>query len=261
MRPLVALLAVAGAAVLAIAVGGFVARGDADELLPDLDQAVPSAVAVRHEDDRDLLVFGSAVDNVGRGPLVVRASRTGPHVATMSAHQVVRLADASEAREALGAVLRYERAETHAHWHLDGFARYELRDARSGTVLVARKAGFCLGDRYNSRRSIELPGEPRAGVWTHECGKGRPELLALEEGISVGYGDDYAPRLEGQFVDVTNVAPGRYVLVHVANPERALREADYANNAASVSLDLRRVDGRVEVEVVARCPDSPTCGT
>jgi lysyl oxidase len=261
VRWLVLVLALVAAAVLAVAVAGFVSRNDADDLLPDLDQAVPSAVAIRREGDRELLVFASAVDNVGAGPLVVRASRSGTDVAMMSAHQVIRRADGSEARRPIASLLRYERAETHAHWHLDAFERYELRDASGdATLLVARKAGFCLGDRYDSRRSVDLPGEPSGAVWTHECGKGQPDLLSLEEGISVGYGDDYAPRLEGQFVDVSDVPPGRYLLVHVANPRRALRESRYANNAASVALVLRRPAGRAAIEVVARCPESGMCG-
>jgi lysyl oxidase len=259
VRSLVLVVALAGAAVLAVAVAALVAADDADELLPDLDQAVPSAVAIRPEGERELLVFASAVDNVGAGPLVVRAARSDTDAA-MPAHQVVRRADGSETSRPIASLLRYERAETHAHWHLDGFERYELRDASgSAPLLVARKAGFCLGDRYETRRSLDVPGEPAEAVWTHECGKGAPELLALEEGISVGYGDDYAPRLEGQFVDVTELSPGRYVLVHVANPERTLLERDYANNAASVALVLRRPAGRAEIEVVARCPDAARC--
>jgi hypothetical protein len=260
VRWLAIVLALAAAAVLAVAVAGFVTGDDSAELLPDLDQAVPSAVEIRREGDRELLVFASAVDNVGRGPLVVRASRPGAEVGAMTARQVIRRSDGSAARRPVASLLRYERAETHAHWHLEDFERYELRDAGGGAPpLVARKAGFCLGDRYESRRSLALPGEPTDAVWTHECGKGRPKLLSVEEGISVGYGDDYAPRLEGQFVDVTELPPGRYLLVHVANPARVLRESDYANNAASVALVLRRPAGRAEVEVVARCPDSATC--
>jgi hypothetical protein len=34
------------------------------------------------------------------------------------------------------------------------------------------------------------------------------------------------------------VPAGRYSLVHRLNPLRALREADYSNNSASVLLDL-----------------------
>jgi hypothetical protein len=253
------------AALLALAAGLGVAglgRGSPDELLPDLDQAVPSAVAIRREDGRDLLVFASAVDNVGRGPLLVEASRESRADETMSASQLVLRGDGSSARRALAETeLRYERAETHAHWHLHGFERYELRDARGRALLTARKAGFCLGDRYDSRGSARLPGEPADAVWTEECGKGEPELLELLQGISVGYGDDYAPFLEGQFVDVTDLPAGRYLLVHLVNPGRFLREAEHGNNAASVLVELRRLKskGRVTVRVLERCPDTARC--
>jgi Lysyl oxidase len=81
----------------------------------------------------------------------------------------------------------------------------------------------------------------------------------VREGISPGFGDDYDPELEGQLVDVTNVPAGRYVLVHRANPERALEESDYENNAASVLLQLRRAGVIPSVRVLARCRDADTC--
>jgi hypothetical protein len=180
----------------------------------------------------------------------------------MRVSQVVWRTDGSERSERLPLIVRYERAETHAHWHLIGFERYEVRTPDGRVVLTARKAGFCLGDRYDSRRSLRLRGEPEDAVWTDECGKGRPDLVGIGQGISVGYGDDYAPFLEGQFVDVTDLAAGRYLVVHVANPDRTLHESDYGNNAASVLIALRRRPGSEAapvVEVLARCPDGPHC--
>lgn len=236
------------ALLLAVLVAG--CGADAEHApLPDLDQAVPAAVTIHREGDRVLLAFASAVDNVGPGPLVIHGERERG-APTMSVRQVLG-GDSVPVR----AELRYVRAQTHAHWHLIGFERYELRDARGRRVVLARKAGFCLGDRYDSHRSQRSPGEPRTPVWTDECGRHRPGLLELDEGISPGYGDDYAPVLEGQYVDVTGLA-GRFVLVHLVNPERTLREASYENNAASVAL---RLDGRGGLEIVARCPGSGQC--
>ena len=217
--------------------------------LPDLDQAVPAAVTIHRQGDRVLLAFASAVDNVGPGPLVVHAERE-PGAEAMVVRQVLG-GDTVPVR----GELRYVHAQTHAHWHLIGFERYELRDASGRRVLTARKAGFCLGDRYDSHRSRRIPGEPAEPVWTGECGRHEPGLRELDEGISPGYGDDYAPVLEGQYVDVTGLA-GDFVLVHLANPDRMLREASYANNAASVAL---RLDGRGGLEILARCPDSDRC--
>ena len=50
--------------------------------LPDLDQATPFGLSVVRRDGRSLLVFGSAVDNVGPGDLVVEGRRRGAGMRT-----------------------------------------------------------------------------------------------------------------------------------------------------------------------------------
>lgn len=191
---------------------------------------------------RLLLVFGSAVDNVGKAPLVVEGRRVGD---AMRSTQLV-----GTQRYALPTPLRFVRSQTHRHWHLSSFERYELR--RRGRLAGRdRKTGFCLNDAYATRAANLRPR------WTADCGRNRPGARKLREGISPGFGDDYVAEREGQSIDVTDLPPGRYVLVHRANPDRALRESSYANNAASASIELR---GR-RVRVLARCPGSASCGT
>ena len=131
--------------------------------------------------------------------------------------------------------LEFVVSETHQHWHLLGFERYELRTPAGEPMGRDRKTGFCLGDRYDARSKVRIPGEPPRAVWTHNCAKNQPERLRVLQGISPGYSDDYVPNLEGQFVDVTDVPAGRYLLVHRVNSEDDLRESNYENNAASVS--------------------------
>jgi hypothetical protein len=261
MRWLIALLlALAGAG---LAAGGLLVVSDdgATELLPDLDQAVPSALSVVRVGDSDRVTFRSAVDNVGRGPLVIEGSRTSRGEPSMSVRQAVRSSDGSTRTIDLPARMRYVRSATHAHWHLLGFERYELRSASDGRLVGRdRKTGFCLGDRYDTRPAARIENEPPAAVWTEECGRDEPELLSVAEGISPGYGDDYAPRLEGQYLDVTSVPAGRYLVVHRANPDRTIRESDYGNNAASVLIALRRTTGETPtVRVLARCPHADRC--
>ena len=226
---------------LAALLAGLVAPGPA--VLPDLDQAPPQAVSVVARGRRLLLVFGSAVDNAGPGDLVVSARRTRGR---MRAWQVV-----GRRRYGLPVSLRYVRSPTHAHWHFPGFERYELRRLDGSLVGRDRKTGFCLRDAY------ETHARNREPVWTGECARGRPAARSLRQGISPGFGDDYVPQKEGQSIDVTRVRPGRYVLVHRANADRVLHERSYANNAASVLLELR---GR-RVAVLAVCPGSARCGT
>ena len=69
-------------------------------------------------------------------------------------------------------------------------------------------------------------------------------------GISVGYGDVYEPNLEGQSLRLTGLDAGRYRLVHRVNVGRRLRESSYANNAASLLLQLRWRGGRPSVRVL-----------
>jgi hypothetical protein len=177
----------------------------------------------------------------------------------MIAQQLVRRADGSQTAYPLRTGLRFVVAETHRHWHLLGFERYELLTADGKTVGRDHKTGFCLGDRYDRAIGERLPGEPERAVWTQECGRGQPERLRLLEGISPGFGDDYVPSLEGQYIDVTGLLPGRYLLVHRVNAGRELREASYANNAASALVELRRSDGSAIATVIATCPDSASC--
>ena len=65
-----------------------------------------------------------------------------------------------------------------------------------------------------------------------------PGRLKITVGISVGYGDDYLPYLEGQSLDITDVRPGRYDLVHRVNADRDLAETRYDNNTACVGVVL-----------------------
>jgi hypothetical protein len=124
-------------------------------------------------------------------------------------------------------------------------------------VLRDRKTGFCLGDRYDT--SLVLPGKPASNVFTSRCGLRSPGRLGMREGISVGYGDDYDPTLEGQYVDVTGLAAGRYLLVHRVNETQALQESRYDNNASSLEIRLRWRDGRPSVEQLRRCLGREAC--
>lgn len=224
--------------------------GGAEELLPDLVQAEPRAVGVFREGGRDLLTFISAVDNEGAGPLVLESRRPSVEELTMSIRQLVRRTDGSETAYAVAGEVRYVDSETHRHWHVLRFERYELRTLDGRLVAPDRKTGFCLGDRYDAHRNATIPGEPEDAVWIGECGRGQPERLVLRQGLSSGFGDDYVPRLEGQYVDVTDVPEGRYRLVHRVNVDRAMRESDYTNNVASVVVVLERRGGTVRVRTV-----------
>ena len=259
--PVMLALALAATGLAVIARAPVAAAGS--ERLPDLDQQTPTGFVITREwaGTRSVYVLGfrSAVNNVGDGPLIMDAHRPGLETGTMVADQVIERRGAPKQVIPGAGKLRYVVSPDHRHWHLLGFDRYALRRAgqRSATVKD-RKTGFCLGDRYAIPGST-LPAAPPSPVYTGGCGLDEPELLGIQEGISVGYGDDYEATLEGQYLRLTGRRPGRYVLVHRVNADRVLRELNYANNAASVLLELRWRSGRPGISVLRSCPRSDRC--
>ena len=228
--------------------------------LPDLDQEVPDGLVVTQAGKEYRLGFRSAVRNVGDGPLIIDGHRAGIDHRTMVADQIVVRDHGPRAQVRDVGRLRYVVSPDHRHWHLLRFERYELRRPGSSVPVVTdRKTGFCLGDRYAAGERA-LRNRPRRPVFESRCGLEQTRLLGIREGISVGYGDDYAANLEGQYVPLTGIPDGRYVLVHRVNRDRRILETDYRNNAASVLLALNWRLAIPYVRVLARCPDSATCG-
>ena len=222
------------------------------ELLPDLGQEPPTGLVVTRAGTRFRLGFDSAATNVGGGPIVIVGRRPSRRTTTMEASQIIPLDDGGIGRQKSAGVLRYVTSPDHSHWHLVPFMTYELVRATDLTRAARdRKTGFCLGDRYDAE--MKLPGKPREKVFRSNCGLGNRRLLRLREGISVGYGDDYAANLEGQFVEITRVPAGRYFLVHEVNPDRRLRERSYVNNMSWRLVRISWFRGVPAVASLGRC--------
>jgi hypothetical protein len=255
---LAALLLTAGAALVSSSAD---ATGHAR--LPDLRQEVPSTLVLTRagtaERPEYRLGFRSAVSNVGDGPLVIDGHRAGVDRGTMVADQVIyRQGGPRQTVPGVGR-LRYVVSPDHRHWHLLRFQRYELRRPGSTEALVTdRKTGFCLGDRY-AVAAAPLPHRASHPAFASRCGLEQTQLLGIREGISVGYGDDYAANLEGQYLPITGLPDGRYVLVHRVNVDRTIRETSYRNDAASVLFALRWRGGAPRIRILARCPDTARC--
>jgi len=232
---LTALMLLAGASVAA-------AAGKPRDLLPDLAQGTPTGVEVVLDSSSGAgeprLVFDSTIGNVGEGPLILTAKRT-PGSSTMTAHQVIRRSDGSSrvVRKVAG-VLKFVQASDHQHWHLMGIDRYELWTGNASRRLRRdRKQGFCLGDRYQLSANRPIPHQPRRPAYPGYCGKNRPDLTRITEGITVGWGDNYPANIEGQYIDISGIAPGRYLLVHRIRAGGLLESYPY-NDVSCVAITL-----------------------
>src|SRR5688572_25455495 len=255
------------------------APGDVAPRLPDVDPVAPYFVSTfsdrRAGRTRYHVSFGSAAENVGPGPLIILGHRPSTATALMRADQVIDVRDPATMQPGdqqtvpgVG-VLRYTRSSDHSHWHFLGFMRYELRRASNfRRVARDRKTGFCLGDRYpngvfNLKAARAAGARVEPGDLDDTCGERAPNRLEVIEGISSGWGDDYKPVLEGQSIDITTLPAGRYVLVHRANVEGRIREANYTNNSSSalIAISRRGRRGRPTVRLVHRCPHTARCGS
>ncbi len=116
----------------------------------------------------------------------------------------------------------YEYQACHDHYHFLGFARYRLLDANGDLVATGRKVSFCLEDVQ--AWSATAPTESK-----YNCGM---------QGMQAGWSDIYDSGLPGQWIDVTDIAPGNYTLEVTINPDHALEEEDYTNNAVTVPVEI-----------------------
>ena len=109
----------------------------------------------------------------------------------------------------------------HQHFHsFERFVDYDILSQLGFRVADGHKASFCLED------SICDTGSYRR----FSCSRG--------QGISVNCGDLYRNYLDCQWIDVSDVRSGRYIIRQFVNPSRESFESDYLNNEIRCVIDL-----------------------
>ena len=114
----------------------------------------------------------------------------------------------------------------HNHSHsFEEFVTYDLLDLNGTKVAEGHKASFCLQDTF-----CDVGGHRR-----HLCS-------TSTQGISKNCGDLYASYLDCQWIDITGVPSGTYILQNHVNPHQLAVESDYYNNIiwCTIILNTRR---------------------
>jgi hypothetical protein len=231
-------------------------------LLPDLDPAAPGKPKpYAGTDGLVYLTFNARFDNVGAGPLVLRASRASTAQPTMTVNQIVKQTDGTEATVPNVGGVVYD-AE-YRRWGFLPFIRYELLGTDGSPVGAGPDMNFCVMDTQNSDSNVVLPGEPAAAVYTESgaCQKRKPSILSTELGISVGWGNMHTAGKKGQMIPISGLPSGRYIVVHRVNTSGVLSEANLSNNASSALIQVTWVAGSTlpTVKTIRSCANTPVC--
>ena len=124
----------------------------------------------------------------------------------------------------------FEFARCHGHFHLRDFSNYELLNTARTVVVAGHKQGFCFED------SFKYDGGKSNG---YDCSF---------QGITSGWGDWYYKQLTGQWIDITGVPEGDYIVRVTINAAGTFDEGQnrYTN---SVETSIHIPDPRKKVTI------------
>ncbi|WP_293995431.1 lysyl oxidase family protein [Sphaerotilus sp.] len=116
----------------------------------------------------------------------------------------------------------FEYGSCHGHYHFRSFAQYRLLDSTGAVVRNGKKVGFCLMDITR----INTAANPSA------------RYTCSNQGIQVGWADVYSSNLSGQWIDITDVPAGAYVLEVTMDPMNVIDELDETNNTGRLNVTI-----------------------
>ena len=186
---------------------------------------------------RTLLRFHTSLSNFGAGALNTGAPEGSEYYTFAPCHDHYHFADMVAFRL----------------WTKPQFNKWErLRsanpDTASATLLAAhpeltprasQKQGFCLEETYYYPGYDYNYVDPVYGPYFYHICQSLGGVPATP-GINPLAGDGYYYGLDGQWVDVTGLKAGRYILEQEVNPARIIEESNYLNNSTGETVVIPR---------------------
>jgi Lysyl oxidase len=242
------ILAATGAAGLAAAAYAFASAVSAPQAsavsLPDLNPSAPYNLGYERVNGEERLGFASKFVNEGSYKLQVRGR--GPSGGELDVQQYI----GGSYQSTIIGKMYYQAVGVgqtgHNHWHFRDLVQFELRNLGTDGALVAKgqKQGFCMSDLSSGN-----------------CYRGEPNRSEVRMGLSTGATDTYSAQIEGQYIVITNVPAGDYVLRFNVNPARTIQESSTSDNYSSARVRISRgSSGSVSsVRIVNSCSSSRNC--
>lgn len=233
---LAAVVLVLSAAIPLTNPGTVLAQHSTSALLPDLGMLAPKDFSVeKRPRGGRWLRFDAVVVNVGQGPFDVVGTDNGSTVTQ-------RIKDSS----ALGGWAHHPTLATmffdgdgHRHWHVRDLQEWTLVHANADPTVSTNvlrsgaKSGFCFWDNY------PYPGTAsKAYLGSAECHMRQDGSIPM--GLSVGWGDEYPSTIAGQYIDITGLALGDYIITLKADQRTEFVESSESNNSACARIRIAR---------------------
>ena len=98
-------------------------------------------------------------------------------------------------------------ATCHQHYHIVGFSDYQLLNSNRVPVALGHKQAFCLED------IVKYSNDNRSNGYTCRF-----------QGITSGWADYYFKQLSGQWIDITGVPEGDYIVHNQVNAAHTFDE-------------------------------------
>lgn len=239
--------------VIGIPIEAAEARSLGGALLPDLGMGRMRTFSVETtESGQTRLRFTTVIINLGDGPLEVYG-----HTPDTGGEMLVDQRIATDDRTWMTRRTPFRMffaGDGHHHWHVRDLATYELRNTLASVERTGEKHGFCFFD--NASHDLALPRAPASSHYAvTDCGT----LFnsAVTTGLSVGWGDRYGAALPDQYIDISGLPAGEYVLTATVDAQGFLTERCEANNSTTAALNI------TEAAVTVTDPGEPSrpCGT
>lgn len=216
-------------------------RHPARDLLPDIEARPPDRVTFdllppeschasesAGNSDKICLRFDTNLSNVGEGALDLRFSRA---LETESVTQRIHSSLGELRTRSAGTAVRRD-----DHYRLAGFVRSALwatnqhgQKATDVALVTGGETDLCVRDTVPDRWALR-GDDPSPDHVASDCGS--------PQGISRGWGDHHSWRVPGQYLDISSVPDGVYILETTLDAGEDVLEDDETNNTTVTCIRL-----------------------
>ena len=219
------------------------AADEETQLLPDLGMLPPKDFSIQSR-PRGVrwLRFDSIVVNTGPGVFEVEGRGPARSDGTLPVTQLVETSSGGRVEVVTPAHMFYA-GDGHDHWHVHDLQDWTIARTNdpAGVLGSGAKTGFCFWDNYRSGSVESASYHPTT---TSACEMRSDGTVPM--GLSVGWGDEYPSTIAFQYIDITSLPNGEYVVELVADPASDAQprgdfvEEEETNNSAWAVIRINR---------------------